>query len=113
MAQQHLQPPFAVAMLTYFRYGLAAATLKPSFTCPTRSYFLLFMMGHFRDWLDYLIGRRRQSAREGYAPLRQNYEDFYTRRLYLRIAVRLLPVQGHHARGPTTGCLQPADLQRA
>lgn len=69
-----------------------------------RSYFLLFMMGHFRDWLDYLIGRRRQSAREvcmdmhatgtippslqGYAPLRQNYEDFYTRRLYLRIAVR-------------------------
>ncbi len=30
----------------------------------TTSYFLLFVMGHFRDFLDYVVGRRRQSARE-------------------------------------------------
>lgn len=63
MAQQHLQPPFAVAMLTYFRCGLLHPRNQPSPALPS-SYFLLFMMGHFRDWLDYLIGRRRQSARE-------------------------------------------------
>ena len=30
---------------------------------------------------------------QGYAPIRQDYEDFYTRRMFYRIHVRFKPLQ--------------------
>ncbi|DBB11426.1 hypothetical protein WJX82_000013 [Trebouxia sp. C0006] len=63
-ADNDLQPPFFAAVTT-----LATWTI-------------LFLFGHLRD----LIRKRVYSKRaQGYAPIRQDYEDFYTRRMYYRI----------------------------
>ena len=43
---------------------------------------VLFLFGHLRDLLRRFF---RAEERPGYAPLRQSYEDFYTRRMYYRI----------------------------
>lgn len=47
------------------------------------SYALLFVFGHFRDFLRGVS--KRNKPPEGYAPLCRDFEDFYTRRLYHRI----------------------------
>ena len=49
---------------------------------------MLFIFGHIRDLLQPLLGKRR--PKKGYAPIRQSYEDFYTRRMYYRAHVREL-----------------------
>lgn len=51
-------------------------------------YAVLIAFGHVRDFIGSFTGRSRYNsgpARKGYAPLLQNWEDFYTRRLYHRI----------------------------
>jgi serine palmitoyltransferase len=62
--------PFFVALSTYL------------------SWTLLFLIGHVRDLLAKLFwgGTHAASkAEKGYAELRQDYEDFYTRRAYKRV----------------------------
>jgi serine palmitoyltransferase len=53
------------------------------------SWTVLFSVGHIRDFLAALLwGNHNQEAmgaKPGYAPLRQDYEDFYTRRAYSRV----------------------------
>lgn len=52
------------------------------------SWTLLFLVGHIRDALAQLFfgGTHKESKlQKGYAPLRQDYEDFYTRRAYYRV----------------------------
>lgn len=48
---------------------------------------ILFFLGHARDLLLRLWGGSTggPKTRKGYAPIRQDYEDFYTRRMYYRI----------------------------
>lgn len=64
-----LTPPLFVALATY------------------ASWMVLFLFGHLRDFYRKKIygGRGFQKKKEGYAPIRQDYEDFYTRRMYYRI----------------------------
>ncbi|KQK11332.1 long chain base biosynthesis protein 2d isoform X1 [Brachypodium distachyon] len=50
------------------------------------SYGLLFAFGHFRDFFRRILDAGKSSDNlKGYAPICLGYEDFYTRRLYLRI----------------------------
>ncbi|BDA43509.1 Long chain base biosynthesis protein 2a [Coccomyxa sp. Obi] len=63
MSHGTLSPPFFVALATM------------------ASWTILFIMGHIRD----LFRRRYSPERKGYAPIRQDYEDFYTRRMFYRI----------------------------
>jgi len=54
------------------------------------SYSVITIFGHLRDICAWLFGVSRYDAltskpQKGYAPLLQNYENFYTRRLYHRI----------------------------
>ncbi|CAK0781260.1 hypothetical protein CVIRNUC_005327 [Coccomyxa viridis] len=63
MSHGTLQPPFFVSLATM------------------ASWAILFIMGHVRD----MWRARYGSTKKGYAPVRQNYEDFYTRRMYYRI----------------------------
>jgi serine palmitoyltransferase len=52
------------------------------------SWALLFLIGHIRDALAQLFfgGTHKENRIEkGYAALRQDYEDFYTRRAYYRV----------------------------
>uniref|UniRef100_A0A453GER6 Uncharacterized protein n=1 Tax=Aegilops tauschii subsp. strangulata TaxID=200361 RepID=A0A453GER6_AEGTS len=51
------------------------------------SYGLLFAFGHFRDFFRRILDAGKSSNLKGYAPICLGYEDFYTRRLYLRIQV--------------------------
>ncbi|KAI8111776.1 hypothetical protein M9435_004275 [Picochlorum sp. BPE23] len=60
-----LSPPLATALGTYFVW-----------TC-------LFLLGHLRDFLRNMFFSR--TKKKGYAPIRQDYEDFYTRRMYYRV----------------------------
>ncbi|KAK9821210.1 hypothetical protein WJX74_010926 [Apatococcus lobatus] len=47
---------------------------------------ILFSFGHLRDFVrKWVLWNRGPGTRKGYAPIRQDYEDFYTRRLYYRI----------------------------
>lgn len=64
-----LTPPLFVALATY------------------ASWMVLFLFGHLRDFYRKKIygGRSAIKEKEGYAPIRQDYEDFYTRRMYYRI----------------------------
>lgn len=64
-----LTPPLFVALATY------------------ASWMVLFLFGHLRDFYRKKIygGRAVKKGAEGYAPIRQDYEDFYTRRMYYRI----------------------------
>ena len=51
--------------------------------CSYLSWTVMFVVGHIRDVLAKLFwgGTHPAGAQEkGYAPLRQDYEDFYTRR---------------------------------
>lgn len=65
--------PFLVALCTYW------------------SWTVLFLVGHVRDILARLLWRGAHQGvggsddEKGYAPLRQDYEDFYTRRAYYRV----------------------------
>ncbi len=45
---------------------------------------LFFFYGHLRDFLRHKVLSRKK-RQNGYAPLRQDREDFYTRRMYYRI----------------------------
>uniref|UniRef100_A0A061QT62 serine C-palmitoyltransferase n=1 Tax=Tetraselmis sp. GSL018 TaxID=582737 RepID=A0A061QT62_9CHLO len=70
MTDSDIQPPYLIAVTTYL-----------SFAC-------LFIFGRIRDFFRSHIDRWLRSSgslRRGYAPIRQDYEDFYTRRLYYRI----------------------------
>ncbi|KAL0024670.1 hypothetical protein WJX77_007715 [Trebouxia sp. C0004] len=60
----HIQPPFAAALTTL----------------ATWTFFFLF--GHLRDLIRKRFVKKKS---KGYAPIRQDYEDFYTRRMYYRI----------------------------
>lgn len=64
-----LTPPLFVALASY------------------ASWLVLFLFGHMRDFYRKKIwgGRSAAKQKEGYAPIRQDYEDFYTRRMYYRI----------------------------
>lgn len=55
------------AVMVYFGYGV------------------LLFAGHTRDFFRKLCGKSEKQHEEGYAPLLQDFEDFYTRRLYNRI----------------------------
>ncbi|XP_057982597.1 long chain base biosynthesis protein 2a-like isoform X2 [Malania oleifera] len=59
--------PYLTALTTYFSYGL------------------LFVFGQFRDFFRKIIDWWRSSNLQGYAPICLGLEDFYIRRLYLRI----------------------------
>ncbi|XP_062105349.1 long chain base biosynthesis protein 2a [Humulus lupulus] len=59
--------PYLTALSTYFSYGL------------------LFFFGQIRDFFRKLIDWSSANNLHGYAPLCLGLEDFYTRRLYLRI----------------------------
>eukprot|EP01024_Parvocaulis_polyphysoides_P001295 TRINITY_DN10352_c0_g1_i2.p1 TRINITY_DN10352_c0_g1~~TRINITY_DN10352_c0_g1_i2.p1 ORF type:complete len:548 (-),score=34.63 TRINITY_DN10352_c0_g1_i2:445-2088(-) len=59
-------PPYFIAFITYLAFAI------------------LFALGVVRDFvLNTFVKRKDQ--KKGYAPIRQDYEDFYTRRLYYRI----------------------------
>ncbi|KAL9231579.1 hypothetical protein vseg_006790 [Gypsophila vaccaria] len=49
------------------------------------SYSLLFVFGQIRDFFRKIINWRKSNNLQGYAPICLDSEDFYTRRLYLRI----------------------------
>ncbi|RYR54277.1 hypothetical protein Ahy_A06g029537 isoform C [Arachis hypogaea] len=59
--------PYLTALTTYFSYGL------------------LFAFGQFRDFFRKLIDWSKANTLQGYAPICLGLEDFYIRRLYLRI----------------------------
>ncbi|KAM0066313.1 putative serine C-palmitoyltransferase [Helianthus debilis subsp. tardiflorus] len=59
--------PYLTALTTYFSYGL------------------LFAFGQLRDFFRNLIDWWKASDLQGYAPICLGLEDFYIRRLYLRI----------------------------
>ena len=59
--------PLLTAMATYFGYGL------------------LMTIGHLRDFFHHLLYGKQTTAPRGYAPIVNDFEDFYTRRLYQRI----------------------------
>ncbi|PPD92968.1 hypothetical protein GOBAR_DD10104 [Gossypium barbadense] len=59
--------PYLTALTTYFSYGL------------------LFAFGQFRDFFRNIFDWWHASNLEGYAPICLGLEDFYIRRLYLRI----------------------------
>ncbi|URE48645.1 Helix-loop-helix DNA-binding domain [Musa troglodytarum] len=58
------------------------------------SYGLLFAFGQMRDFFRRLIDRSKSKSKDlkGYAPICLGLEDFYTRRLYLRIQVAVVTV---------------------
>ena len=61
-------------------------TLSPPLRTALSTYAIwttLFLLGHVRDFLRQLFFKR--STKKGYAPLRKDMEDFYTRRLYYRV----------------------------
>ena len=61
-------------------------TLSPPLRTALSTYAIwttLFLLGHIRDFLRQLFFKR--STKKGYAPLRKDMEDFYTRRLYYRV----------------------------
>ncbi|SPR00134.1 serine C-palmitoyltransferase [Plasmodiophora brassicae] len=47
-------------------------------------YAVLIAFGYVRDLVDRLVGQSRQTP-PGYAPIVKDHEDFYTRRLYMRL----------------------------
>lgn len=59
--------PYLTALTTLFSYGL------------------LFAFGQFRDFIRKILDLRKSKNLQGYAPICLGLEDFYTRRLYLRI----------------------------
>ncbi|KAE8784338.1 Serine palmitoyltransferase 2 [Hordeum vulgare] len=59
--------PYLTALTTPFSYGL------------------LFPFGHFRDFFRRILDADKSNNLKGYAPICLGYEDFYRRRLYLRI----------------------------
>lgn len=59
--------PYLTALSTYFSYGL------------------LFAFGQFRDFFRKIFDWFHSSNLQGYAPICLGLEDFYIRRLYLRI----------------------------
>ncbi|KAJ1393858.1 Pyridoxal phosphate-dependent transferase, major domain, partial [Sesbania bispinosa] len=59
--------PYLTALTTYFSYGL------------------LFAFGQFRDFFRKIIDWFKSNNLQGYAPICLGLEDFYIRRLYLRI----------------------------
>ncbi|KAK9796329.1 hypothetical protein WJX73_005593 [Symbiochloris irregularis] len=63
-------------------------SLKPPFVTAIStlsSWAAFFIFGHFRDFLVFWFYRPTKKTPKGYAPIRQDYEDFYTRRMYYRI----------------------------
>ena len=60
-------------------------TLSPPLQTALSTYLIwtsLFLIGHLRDFLRQILFKR--PGKKGYAPIRKDYEDFYTRRLYYR-----------------------------
>lgn len=60
-------------------------TLSPPLKTALSTYMIwttLFLLGHLRDFLRKILYRK--PGKKGYAPIRNDYEDFYTRRLYYR-----------------------------
>ncbi|KAG7021374.1 Long chain base biosynthesis protein 2a, partial [Cucurbita argyrosperma subsp. argyrosperma] len=64
---QMITIPYLTALTTYFSYGL------------------LFVFGQFRDFFRKIFDWWNSSNLQGYAPICLGLEDFYIRRLYLRI----------------------------
>jgi serine palmitoyltransferase len=63
--------PYVTALTTLFSYGL------------------LYAFGHLRDFFRRILdAREKLVSSQGYAPICLGFEDFYTRRLYLRMQVR-------------------------
>lgn len=65
-----LTPPLFIALASY------------------ASWTMLFLFGHLRDFFRNNFGNRIKpppAAKPGYAPIRQDYEDFYTRRMFYRL----------------------------
>lgn len=58
---------------------------------PFGSWTILFIFGHVRDFFRKRLGSAKEN---GYAPIRLGYEDFYVRRMYQRIQVRVDIVYG-------------------
>lgn len=61
--------------------------LLNSFTSFTSyfSYGNLFVFGHIRDFIDYLLCKKIESRKKGYKELTKGFDAFYRRRLYDRI----------------------------
>jgi hypothetical protein len=63
--------PYYIALTSYISFGL------------------MYIFGHARDLWRSIVGGSAggggEAARKGYAPLCKDYEDFYTRRMYMRI----------------------------
>lgn len=52
---------------------------------PPNSWAFFFLFGHIRDFFRNLLPWTRRSLPKGLVPVRQDYEDFYTRRMFYRI----------------------------
>lgn len=59
--------PFGMALIVYLTWTV------------------IFIIGHVRDFFAQFAFWAPRKDRSGYAPLRQDYEDFYTRRAYYRL----------------------------
>eukprot|EP00184_Porphyridium_aerugineum_P003158 CAMPEP_0184696392 /NCGR_PEP_ID=MMETSP0313-20130426/3708_1 /TAXON_ID=2792 /ORGANISM="Porphyridium aerugineum, Strain SAG 1380-2" /LENGTH=528 /DNA_ID=CAMNT_0027155017 /DNA_START=327 /DNA_END=1913 /DNA_ORIENTATION=- len=68
MAKRDEEVPYIVALTTYYSYAM------------------LILIGYIRDMFGKMFKPSEyRRHRKGYAPLLEGFEDFYTRRLYLRI----------------------------
>ena len=59
--------PYGVALSTYIGWTI------------------IYLVGHVRDLLAWLLFYKQRDFKPGYAPIRRDYEDFYTRRAYYRL----------------------------
>ena len=51
----------------------------------TTSWAFFFLFGHIRDFARNLLPWTKRKLPKGFVPVRQDYEDFYTRRMFYRI----------------------------
>ena len=58
--------PYYVALSTYLEWTV------------------VYLIGHVRDLLAWIL-QYKADSKAGYAPIRRDYEDFYTRRVYYRL----------------------------
>ena len=75
----------------FFRHlNSPSLSTSPSSSLPPQpkkklSWAFFFLFGHIRDAFRNLLPWTRRKLPKGYVPVRQDYEDFYTRRMFYRI----------------------------
>ena len=84
----------------FFFFGISTVSVQQSLNLNLNLFFLppfspsrpktiswafFFLFGHIRDFFRNLLPWTKRKLPEGYVPVRQDYEDFYTRRMFYRI----------------------------